>query len=63
MMNLKMILSAGFLGIVLLGCKPDGSPPDLIKTQREGMNKAKALEGQMQQQAQEQMKAADDTGK
>jgi hypothetical protein len=63
MMNSSIVLSAGFLGLALLGCKPDGSPPEMIRTQRDAMNEAKALEGKMQQQAHEQMKAADDTGK
>lgn len=47
----------------LSGCKPDGPPPDLVKTQREALNKAKAVEGQMQQQADERMKAIDDAQK
>jgi hypothetical protein len=45
------------------GCKPSGPPADLVKTQREDMEKAKAVSGQLQQQADEQKKAADEAGK
>ncbi|MES2538569.1 MAG: hypothetical protein V4632_22145 [Pseudomonadota bacterium] len=62
-MNAKLVLATGFLGIALLGCKPAGPAPDLIQTQREGLNQAKAVEGQLQQAAQEKMKAADESGK
>ena len=44
------------------GCQPAESPPDIIKSQRDALNKAKAVEGQLQQ-AQEQRQAADETGK
>jgi hypothetical protein len=54
-MNSSIVLSAGSLGLALPGCKPDGSPPDMIKTQRDAMNEAKALEGKMQQQVHEKM--------
>ena len=42
------------------GCKPAGPPPDLLKTQRDALNIAKAVEGQLQQQADDQRKAIDD---
>jgi hypothetical protein len=58
-MNLKPIMIAGFFGFALSGCKPEGPPPDLIKTQREGLTKARAVEGQLQQQAEEQKSAID----
>jgi hypothetical protein len=45
------------------GCQPSEPPPDIIKTQREALNKAKALEGQMQQQAQERMQAEEEQQK
>jgi hypothetical protein len=54
------IMAAGLLGLLLSGCKPVQPPPDLIKTQRETLDKAKAFEGQLQQQAQERLKAAED---
>lgn len=54
----------GMLVLVVSGCQPSSDPPpDIIKTQRGALNKAKALEGQMQQQAQDRMKAADETQK
>ncbi len=61
--SLKQAMAVGFIGLLLLGCKPADPPPDLIKTQREALDKAKALEGQMQQHAQERMKAAEDVQK
>lgn len=46
-------------GLLLAGCQPaSGPPPDLVKTQREAMNKAKGVEGQLQQRAEEERKAA-----
>lgn len=44
----------------LSGCKPVQPPLDLIKTQRETLDKAKAFEGQLQQQTQDRLKAAED---
>lgn len=52
-----------FFGIALAGCQPHGAPPDLVKTQREGLNEAKALEAQMQQQAEAQSRAIDEAQK
>jgi hypothetical protein len=60
---LRSAVAAGFIGLSLAGCKPADAPPDLLKTQRAALEKAKALEGQMQQQAQERMKAIDDVQK
>ncbi len=54
------IMAVGLFGLALSGCKPVQSPPDLIKTQRETLDKARALEGQLQQQAQDRLKAAED---
>ena len=62
-MKLKLKITVGFLGIALLGCQPDGPPPDLLKTQREALNKAKAVEGQLQQQAEDQRKMIDEAQK
>jgi hypothetical protein len=62
-MKLKLKMTIGFVGIALLGCQPDGPPPDLIKTQRDGLNKAKAVEGQLQQQAEEQRKMIEEAQK
>jgi hypothetical protein len=62
-MTLKLKMTVGFLGIALLGCQPDGPPPDLLKTQREALNKAKAVEGQLQQQAEDQRKIIEEAQK
>lgn len=45
------------------GCQPAESPPNIAKSQREALDKAKAVEGVLQQQAQEHRQAADDAGK
>jgi hypothetical protein len=66
MRELKMDIvkfTAGFVGLcisglLLAGCQPASDPPpDLVKTQREALNKAKAVEGQLQQRAEEARKA------
>lgn len=46
--------------LALSTCKPQGPPPDVLKTQREALEKVKAVEGQLQQQAEEQKKVIDD---
>ena len=66
-MKLKQVIAIALLDVTmamaLSGCKPAGAPPDLLKTQREALDKAKAVEGQLQQHAEEQRKAIDDTQK
>ncbi|HEX7643422.1 MAG TPA: hypothetical protein VF472_14545 [Burkholderiaceae bacterium] len=63
-------LAAGSMAIVLLSamglsaCKPSNDPPpDIIKTQRDALNKAKAVKDVTAQSAQEQQKAADEQTK
>jgi len=51
------------LVVMVGGCRPAEPPPDLVRSQREALNKAKAVAGQLQQQAQEQKQAADDAEK
>lgn len=63
MMKLKQVMAIALLGVAMSGCKPADPPPDLVKTQREALNKAKAIEGQLQKQADEQRKAIDDAQK
>jgi hypothetical protein len=60
---LKLALTVGMISASLTACKPAEAPPDLLKTQRESLEKAKAVEGQIQRQAQEQMKALEDAQK
>lgn len=45
------------------GCQPAESPPNIAKSQRETLDKARAVEGVLQQSAQQQRQAADDAGK
>jgi hypothetical protein len=47
----------------LAGCKPSGPPPDIIKTQREALQKAKAVGAVEQKAADEEKKAADEQTK
>jgi hypothetical protein len=47
----------------LAGCKPSGPSPDIVKTQREALQNAKAVDAEMQKQAEEQKKAIDESTK
>ena len=60
MKTLALMLSAG---LVLAACKPAPPPPDILKSQHQALDQAKALDGQLQQQLQDRMKAADDQQK
>jgi hypothetical protein len=53
-----MVLAA--IVVLACGCQPSEPPPDLAKTQRDTLNKAKAVEGVLQQQSQERKQAADE---
>ncbi|MES2935592.1 MAG: hypothetical protein V4805_19125 [Pseudomonadota bacterium] len=60
--GIARMLAASVL-LSLSACKPAEPPPvppDLLKTQREALEKAKALEGQMKQQLNERMKSVDE---
>lgn len=61
MMNVGMIMSIVAASLALGACKQSGSPPDLLKTQRDTLNQAKALDDQLQQRTQEQMRAMEDS--
>jgi outer membrane PBP1 activator LpoA protein len=50
------------IAVVLAGCHRSEPPVDLVKTQRDTLNQAKAVEGQLQQ-AQDRLKAAEDAQK
>lgn len=63
MMNITRAIAAGLMSLALVGCKPAEPPADLLKTQREALNKAKAVEGQLQQQADDQRKAIEEAQK
>ena len=62
-MNLEQCMLVAAVGVLICACQPSESPPDLLKTQRDVLNKAKGLEGQMQQQAQDRMQSADEASK
>lgn len=55
----KRAIMLGSLGLCLSACKPADPPPDLLKTQRQALEQAKALEGQMQKQLEDRMNAAE----
>ncbi|HYD79292.1 MAG TPA: hypothetical protein VEC06_05745 [Paucimonas sp.] len=50
-------------GLMLAACKPSEPPPDLIKTQRETLNNAKSVGGQLENQAEEQKNAVENAEK
>ena len=63
-MNGNKVVMIGLLALVVSGCQPSSDPPpDILKTQRDALNQAKALEGQVRQQAQDRMKAAEEAQK
>jgi hypothetical protein len=62
-MDIKKIVAVGLLGCGLAGCQPNDPPPDIVKTQRDALNKAKAVDDQVMKQAEEQKKAIDDAQK
>ncbi|MGI9025117.1 MAG: hypothetical protein ACR2GP_05975 [Burkholderiaceae bacterium] len=51
------------LGLSLFGCKRSEPPPDLLKTQREAMERAKDVGKTMQKSVDEQGKKADEEGR
>lgn len=55
---------AGLLACAVLagGCKPN-PPPDVLRTQREALDKAKAVEGVLRQADDSQRKSIDDASK
>ena len=68
--RIPAILLAIALCLDLCACEPAGPPPDIIKTQREDLQKARAVKDiqdkAVQEQAKsidQQMKAADDQAK
>jgi hypothetical protein len=60
-------LYAIFAAIALAGglaaCKPDGPPPDIVKTQREDLQKAKNVSAVQQKAVEEQQKQAEEATK
>lgn len=59
-LSLGRCLLIGAASVTLLSaCKPAGPPPDLLAPQRAALNKAKAVEGQLQDDLQQRMKAVD----
>lgn len=53
-----LLLAAG-----LLGCDPPGPPPDVLKTQRQALDKAKGVEATIEKADEEARKQADDASK
>jgi hypothetical protein len=61
-LNARFAIAVALIGFGLIACKPADPPPDLLKGQRDALNQAKAVEGQLQQ-AQDRMKAAEESQK
>ncbi|WP_132257034.1 hypothetical protein [Paucimonas lemoignei] len=53
-------ITLGAIAVLIAGCKPADPPSNFAKTQHDALDKAKDVERQMQQQAQERKQAADD---
>lgn len=51
-----------YMVAMLAGCHRSEPPGDLVKTQRDALNQAKAVEGQLQQ-TQDRLKATEDAQK
>ena len=51
------------MGVSILGCKRSEPPPDIIKTQREAMERAREVGKTMQKSVDEQGKKADEEGR
>ena len=62
MRNVNLIVLATIV-FALAACKPADPPPDIIKTQRDALNKAKAVKDVEAQAAQAQQKAAEEQTK
>jgi ABC-type uncharacterized transport system auxiliary subunit len=60
---LRLLAVIASMLVILAACKPAEPPPDLIKTQRDALDKSKSVEGQLQQQANEQRKAVESAEK
>lgn len=63
MTKLSWIVLAAVIVANLAACQPSGPPPDIIKTQREDLQKAKAVGAVEQKSADEQKKAVEDATK
>ena len=56
-----LLMATVLLASTLAACKPSNDPPpDIIKTQREALQKARAVGGVEKKAAEEQQKAADE---
>ncbi len=64
-MTLRALIGAFALcaSVSILGCKRSEPPPDIIKTQREAMERAKDVGKTMQKSVDEQGKKADEEGR
>ncbi|MBS0308166.1 MAG: hypothetical protein JSS58_04265, partial [Proteobacteria bacterium] len=50
-MKIAQCMTICAVSLLFAGCKPADPPPDLVKTQRDALDKAKAVEGQLQRSA------------
>ncbi|WP_326940241.1 hypothetical protein [Actimicrobium sp. GrIS 1.19] len=56
---MRHLIALGLAGS-LLGCRPATPPADPLATQRAALEKARGVEGQLQQQTQQRMKSVDE---
>ena len=57
------VAASFLLGVCLFGCKRSEPPPDLLKTERAAMERAKDVGKTMQKSVDEQGKKADEEGR
>jgi ABC-type uncharacterized transport system auxiliary subunit len=60
MVDNKLKLAAGALVLLLAACQPTENPTNIAEGGRKAMDKAKAVEGQLQQGADKTRKAEDE---
>lgn len=63
MKSLYAIFAVFALASGLAACKPAGPPPDIVKTQREDLQKAKDVSAVQQKAAADEQKQADEATK
>lgn len=58
----RSLMLVAVCALALAACKPN-PPPDVLKTQRQAMEKARAVEGVLQNEADDRRRAIDDMAK
>lgn len=59
----KSVVVAVSIAFGLAACKPSGPPPDIVKTQREALQKSQNVDAAQQKATEEQRKSIDEQTK